>query len=330
MRITYTVSMTGAIRAGHNDHGEREREVDVAHLSPEDREMLAGAVDHRGRVGSVTGKRDSRLVSVVAAEPTPAALLAAIRAARAEAARLDAERAQFEADEIARVEAYEAESLRLRRTKGDPGALRPDYHFYRTLNYAKGREAELTARNSPEWAEWEADLERQNAEHKAAAEAERARAKAEAKAREEAGRAELAVWVRENGSELARLRLAEGYACWVSAAHDDYADAVLARVAAGLPVADEPEGTDGRPVAEDRACPTAPEIKTLRAVRERAAAERAAAEPVAARLVRVRYDRADDCEDDDVPEQQHRTEVEITVTCPDGHEVTSCHLIPAE
>lgn len=157
----------------------------------------------------------------------------------------------------------------------------------------------------------------------AEAEAEVSRLKAEAEAKSNAGREVLAAWTREHGSDLAKARLAEGYDCWMTVAHDDYAEAVAGRIAGGLELAEEPDGTDGQPVVELRKCPLLHEIQALRSARERIGNE-----PATVELAYVRYDRAGDCEDTDVPAKQYRTEIKYSITLPDGSAEERFYLIP--
>ena len=334
MKIVFHVDQAAAIRGGHNDHGQREREIDVAALSQEDRDLLASVIDYEGKATRVPNG-SGQVVSVTADAPTAAGLMAGVRRAVAEAARLAAGRRAKEDEELALTEAEDAAALaekRLRKSAcGFYDQWEPDHgRGWRLLNYAKGREAELATRNSPAWSAWLEEIAARNAAEKAAYDARAAekraadeRAAAEKKAREEAGRAVLRAWAKEHGGDLARLRLEEGYDCWLTAARDDYAESVFAAVAAGLEPAEEPDGTDGRPEVEERKCPAAAEIKALRAVRTACEGH-----PAAAELVYVRYDRADDADESEVPAKQYRAELEITVTCPDGHEEQRYYLIP--
>lgn len=325
MRITFTVDQKAAIRAGVNDHGTREREIDVSQLSPEDREVLAGALDVYGKVSTLAAA--DGVVPVTAEGPTAADLIAAIRRARAECDRIAAERRAKEDAELAETEAEDAEVLAARRLWGSRGRWEPDTGTRPNswlLNYAKHRADELVTRNSPAWAAWLKEIAARNAAEQAEDAATRERDAAEKAAAAAAGKAALAAWVTAHGGELARVRLAEGYKCWVTAAHADYADHVHAAVAGHLDDAAEPEGTDGSPVVEPRKCPTVPEIAALRDMRRRIEGQ-----PAEVALVYVRYDRADDCADDDTPKKQYRTELEVTVTCPDGATYTRYYLIPA-
>lgn len=305
MRFKFSVDQKAAIRGGYNHSGIVSIDIDVASLSQDDRDLLADSLAFDGQIAAVSGGGTQHFV--VADAPTAEALIAAIRRTRALAAASAAQRQATEDAEIAECEAHDAQSLAQRRTKGQPGDWYADCGY---LNYARGREAELAARNTPEWQAWQDELSAANAAHQAAVAAERLAAVRRQEAQTAAAKKRLADWVHAHGSETARLRLDDGYSCWVSAAVEEYADAAADRIArgAGLIPAEDPEGTDGQPVIEDRHCPTGGELAALRAVRALAEADEADA---AVRLKYVRYDRCDD--DDDAPEKQYRTEIEIAI-----------------
>lgn len=170
----------------------------------------------------------------------------------------------------------------------------------------------------------QAEADRRNAELKAQEEAdkaERERATAAKKAQAEAGKETLRLWALEHGSELARARLAEGYDCWVSAAHDDYTDHVT-RTITLRPVPDE----DGYTMdSEERKCPTLPEIKALQSLRQALEGQ-----PVTIDLMRVKYTPSgdDDGYTDPDAEPWYRTEIVVTVESPDGYIDERAYLIP--
>lgn len=158
-------------------------------------------------------------------------------------------------------------------------------------------------------AELEAEIERLTAEFKANKEAEAAKAEAEKKS----GRDSLASWVREHGSELSRLRLEDGYDCWVSSAREEYADAIAAKIAeaSGLTLDDGDLYERCDTVnTEDRKCPVVAEIKSLRDVRA------VLPEGCAAKLVWTRYTGGD------LDEGIGRAEIEITIPVPGARDET--------
>ena len=240
-------------------------------------------------------------------EPTVAELLdnaAAIRAARQK--NID--------DEIAATEAADARALagKLTIPTNSLGEVKWDSgDGWRVLNYAKGQEHRLVTRNSPEWAAWMAEIEAHNiAVREAAAKAEAAK-KAEAEAARKAELETLAAWTREHGSELARLRLEDGYDCWVSQARKDYADAVAEKVAegSGLPLDDgDLYERCGSVKTEDRKCPTVEEIKALRSVKS------ALPDNCEAKIVWSRYTGGD------LDEDTGRAEIEVSIPVPGAGE----------
>jgi hypothetical protein len=326
MKLAVMIDAKAAVKAGKNAAGIRVVEFDPADLTPEERDTLAAkcrethpdGYDWRQWSGSADlyiwyGPGPTRLI-----EPTlddlkrvlGEALAKRRKEAEEAAARQERERAG-RAERDAQLAAGPVEGL-LEQSYDKTWSLghelrSPDEYPLCAAHRAQA-EAERDRRN----AELAAERERQAAEEAAR--------KAKAEAERKAGLEVLAAWVREHGSELARARLEEGYGCWVSAAHDDYAAAVAARVAAGLTPADAP---DGESVVEYRKCPTLAEIRTLREARGRVAE----GDRVVVDLKRVRYDFDAD-EYGEKEEPLTRTELWVCVTCPDGFEAESFYLIP--
>lgn len=169
------------------------------------------------------------------------------------------------------------------------------------------------------WAEAAAERDRLNAAEKATAAAQ-----------QKLVLDRLAEWVRGNGSELARLRLEEGYDCWVTAAREELAAAVAGRVVDGLGLSpdDAPDGYT-HDDTEPRKCPTAAEIRLLRAARDRAVA---ADWPVTVGLERVTYQPSEDEYGDRDPDVRPitRTELAVTIDGLPGGVAVMYFTIPAE
>ena len=165
--------------------------------------------------------------------------------------------------------------------------------------------------NDPRTAARKAEAEAEAKRLTAEAEAKEKAKKAAAEAAKKAGLDKLSSWTRENGSELARFRLEDGYDCWVSAAREEYADAAAAKIAetSGLTLDDLDERCSSV-LSEDRRCPTVAEIKALRAVKS------ALPDGAEARLVWSRYTGGD------LDEDTARAEIEITIPVPGAGDET--------
>lgn len=342
MKLTFNVGRAAAIRGGINDCGKRERDIDVSVLSQEDRDLLAEFVHNDGTMKTAKLAGGTSWVDVEADAPTAAALVAGIRRAVASAAARDAEDRAKADRELAEVDAADARTLaekRVRPARHNSAwtQVEPDHYSYTVLNYAKGREAELKVRNSPEWDAWLEEIAARNAAlkgefeaNKAANEKAAAEKKAAKAAEEKAAKGRLAAWVDTHGSELARLRKAEGYDCWVSAARDEYAAAAAGRVVAGLGLsrATCPDGYDCA-TSEPRECPTVAEIKTLVAARE-AAGREPAEFPASVMLSLVSYTPGEDDGGYDDRDPISRCELLVTIGGLPGSELDLDFAIPAE
>lgn len=319
MQISFQVSRQAAILGGYNQCGLVTVDVDTSTLSQADRQLLAAAITESGRVASNYPSADA---------PTVDGLLAILRAkAAADAAEAAAEVAEADA-EVAAVNARAAENLRNRelitawdRIYAATGAPFP-HGLEKVLSKARGREAEIDAWHSPEWAAWQAEIDEENARRDEAAQAERAAEEAAHKAKEaelaaakeaaDAAKAErvakLREWAAVHGSELTKARLAEGYGCWYSAAVADVADTVRARfTAAGFAESPDDEGR-----AEPRKCPTLKEIVALR--KARTVAAEITEWPTSVSLCRVEYDQDDDVDsDEELGDAVYATEIRVKV-----------------
>lgn len=76
----------------------------------------------------------------------------------------------------------------------------------------------------------------------------------------------LRSWTTDHGSELARLRMQEGYGTWVAVAREEYANLVAKKVAAGLAESEAEEGVEYE--MEAVKSPSVPEILALRQSRK--------------------------------------------------------------
>jgi hypothetical protein len=146
-------------------------------------------------------------------------------------------------------------------------------------------------------------------------EAATAEAQRQADQRKAQAEERLREWALEHGSELVKARLEDGYQ-WTGLARREYAASVVEQVRCGLADAPEFKGE-----AEDREAPTLAEIQALRNVR---AAIKAAGLAVEANICWL------------VPEGEGEqavephSEIELTITCPDGGERIAWLLPPAE
>lgn len=261
MKVAIKISKSAAILAGREHYGYAVAEVPLADLTPDERAVLAEA-DHCGADAAAIGADVDLPRAFGGCGSATAAVLAVLPEATPEAVRGAVRRiAAIRRDEAAAVAAKRAEADRRNAARAIASA----------------------------------EADRRNAAATAAAEA----AKAAAEAERAAGLTRLAEWSREHGSLTTRLRLEEGYDCWVSSARGDYADAVVARVRGDL--ADAPDGGE----TEDRECPDAAEILALRAVRERCGDDATAA------LVRTTYEP-----DDDDADGPRVTEIWLTIPVP--------------
>jgi hypothetical protein len=320
MKLTVSIDRAAAIRKGCNLHGTTTLDIDVEKLTPERRVTLAALVNHEGKVCS-----PGHSWAITTDGPSVEDLFAAIERDQQKWGEEQAEKRRQQDEEVAEVLAKAEANLRDRKTRVNDNRfgvdlLAPDYGPYgKNLNYARGREAEITPWHSEEWKRWEAELEATNAAARARAEAERAEERDRKEAEAKANKEKLAAWVRENGTEVARLRLEEGYDSWVTVAAADLADALAGRVAEGLGLkpAEVPDGYS-HTRDEERKCPTADEIKVLRAAR--ATAEKETEWGVTPSLARSTYTQdQDDYEDDS--DVISRTELRLTITVWPGYEI---------
>jgi hypothetical protein len=226
-----------------------------------------------------------------------AALAASLAAAEEQSARLQAAEAEKRAKEMALAA---AEDARLATVPVD--ALIQDNYGTWAPRYFSPATHPLAAARRPEAG---AECARRNALKAAAEKAEAEKKTAEKKAAVDA----LKAWALENGGELTRARLAEGYDCWLSSARKEYADAAVAGLGRA---ADDPSGDDGSADEEPRKCPTLPEIEALRRVRE------ALPGGCDAELVRLTYTPSRDEDEDEDGGKVARTEIKVTVSHPTG------------
>lgn len=155
---------------------------------------------------------------------------------------------------------------------------------------------------------------RQSAERAAAHERQRAAndaAEAARKAQDESALAALRTWGEAHGSPLLQARIAEGFE-FRGLARQEFAESVIESLS--LPfVPVDPDVPDGysAPECHDRTTPTLEEIEALRIAR--AACQ---GQPARAELAWLKYEPADGSD-------LARTELRVTVTCPDGVELES-------
>lgn len=255
VRVTYNVDKKAAIRAGRNEYGRVVQTIDVATLSPEQREALVACpVDQEGAynlTGDVHGKTDdhSRELLVSVAEPGPDVPVRLLEA------RMEVQR---------RRDLEDARSLEVKRSallaKTEKELTRPSLEGRLRVTI----EAEDTARKFPEDAEVQAKIKAAQAycdEQNPLIEAEEQRRKADRERKEKALVEAQEAWITAHGSDLLKARR-EGEYEWKDLAKKEYMNHALNM--AGLP----------RGFKQDpdwfakRDHPTLEEIETVRKVRE--------------------------------------------------------------
>jgi len=318
MKIGVEISASTALRAGKNESGKRLVTIDAATLTPEERaEILSCQCQTSDRTVPGADLTVSYHLGSDMTEATPEELLRVVRFRLGKSQREAAEKAERE-----RAESGERAAKIEKARAADPVSL--IYHngscWYLVRDAEPGyswpeSDRELLAEAVAPAA---SERDRRNAAEKAEREQKAAAEKAEKAAALEV----LATWTREHGSELARLRLEDGYGCWVSQAREDYDDAIAAKIAADLTPATDLDD-DHKADVEIRKCPSAPEIKALRAVRDRLP------DDVTADLIRVTYtpNQDEDGYDEDKATIT-RTELRLTITVPACGPGTRCYLIP--
>ena len=352
MLVWFNLDRVAAFRAGVSTSGHTTTlEIDPAKLSDEDHELLASRLNQRGDVcgrdkdgyfnngyyglsSAPDGDRDrnrGQVVRLVTAKlPTQEALFDAIRQEEAEIAKTKADKEAEKAEKKAVIRERTLIVLRERKTSehrrfaapdGNPqgyevrGGVRCDKvsagwaydsdDEVRQSDEAKAWEAELAARNKAEFA--------QAVEKAKAKLAKLEQSDAVAAVAKEAGKAKLLAWAKENGSELLKARIEDGFT-WEGLAEAEYADATIAKLQLGLEVADAPNNHESE--VKERTTPTLEEINILRAANKRI--EDSDVE-VEAELVWVAYTpKASDYPDDEGDEPIKRCELRITVTCTNG------------
>lgn len=327
MKVRLYVSKVEALKAGKDRHGCIVVEVPAESLTPEQREELAQhdySSQNEPKADFFLDKYE-QFSKCPIAEATPEnavrILDALIANRKAEIEKQKAEAAEKAAKHEAAVKAWL-----------DAPVENLVYHVYgieyRMVRRIDGHECPKDDRLAEKLAAAQALIEIRTAEKQAeiaAANAESVRKSAEAKARQDAGREVLRQWAVANGSELLRARIDGGFT-WEGLAQQEFGRSVIDSLE--LPyeeVPNAPEGYDGSPDVEKRTTPTLEEIQALRFVRERGKGK-----PVAVELKWMKYDPERDDEDYyDDREPIARTELEITVTCPDDAKHTYFFL-PSE
>ena len=314
MRILFYVDPAAAIRGGYSRAGLVELEFDPSGLPQADRDLIAA------RYGGPTQKvkyvmtRCGRGIEAEATAPTIEALIDALRSSNAEAAKLNAVRLVQEDKELADQEAIHAEVLRERRTKGvnGYGSRVEPAETYHGLIYAKGRVEELRTWNSPEWKQWVAELDAGHAAFLAAVQAVKEADKLAKASAYAAGVQSLRDWATTNGSELTRLRLAEGYESWVSSAVDDFVvDRVEDFSIDGFERTGSMDGYECE--CEERKSPSTDEILALKRIRPLLRPNESAT------LQRVTYTASvDDDSYEEGDEPITVTEIQVRITLPHG------------
>lgn len=313
MKIGVNVDPKAALVAGGNECGRKVIEVDPAAWTEEERRILAAYSDsssdytrHYPGADLVVG-----LSGLVA--PTVEELRRVVGIKVTEKRATDAEREQR-----LNWEREESERNRLEWLAADPTGdkwLRVDHKRQDRRNgwvvrFCNWTDPEIDAVRVLA----QAEADRRNAELDAQQDAEAAKEaerKREQERRKTEATAKLEKWVRASGSELTRLRLDNGYDCWVSAALSDYADAVAGTVAAGLEPAGDMKGYDVE--GDERKCPTLVELQVLTAATKRAEAYKAEDGTTATvELLRVTYTPTE-AEEDEEDETVKQTELRVTV-----------------
>lgn len=342
MKIGVYIDPKAALKAGQNKHGYLTVDVDPADLTVEERAVLDRVTEN----GDL--KRGSWPDAVLvprtlyygeggnAVFPLRGMISPTVEELR-KALAVNAEQlAEHEAAKKAEAEKRRAteEAHRREYLDADP-VTSPKWvnRRYETdlweVYQGRGDDPEINALR--EKAKAEAD--RRNAVIKAEREAkaaENARKTEERQAKKAAGLAKLKAWATEHGSEVTRLRIEEGYDCWVSSAATEVADAVAAVVAGDLKPSPSDDSYDYD--VEDRKCPTAAEIKALRDCRRRLQEGTAALPfPATVALARVKATRVKDEDgyDDEEEEPKYTTEVRVTVVLWEGEERERFFSIPA-
>lgn len=211
MKVTVVVNQDEAIRAGRNEWGEIEMELDVSVLSEEEREVLAecASSDNRKIIGSVrTGER------IAAATPENARTVLRFIAERKKA---EAEKKRIEHEKYESAKARTRSDLESIYQSGGISAIvdtrmsndvlpgLPDLNMYR-MDYL----LDIVGLSSMR-AEYDAETERRKKEYEVARESARKYKEAREAEEKAAFCAEKRRWIEAHGSERLRKSEAGGY-----------------------------------------------------------------------------------------------------------------------